>query len=177
MQAPDELSRGTRVPRDLARGRVPSSGVGSNRVPIMHSANLFGNSIQKSQSWVDEIDTLIDWDDRRSALRALRLVLHVWRDRLPLNESAQFAAQMPTLIRGIYYEGWRPSETPDKRLTRSELLLELEEAFPDYDAETICRAVCKVIARHVSPGEIRDIQAALPKPLRELWIEPAPLEI
>lgn len=141
----------------------------------MHNANLFGSSVQKSQAWVDEVAGLIEWEDRRAALRALRLVLHAWRDRLPLNESAQFAAQMPTVIRGLYYEGWRPSQTPDKRLTRSELLLEVEEAFPGHDAETICRAVCKVLAKHVSVGEIEDIRAALPKSLRELWNDPQPL--
>lgn len=142
----------------------------------MQSAKLFRPTIEKSQAWVDQVADLMEWDDARLALRALRIVLHAWRDRIPLNESAQFAAQMPTLIRGVYYEGWRPSDTPDKTLTRSELLFELEEAFPDSDAEVVCCAVCKVLSEHVTKGEIDDVRAALPKPLRKLWDGPERLD-
>ena len=140
----------------------------------MRNRTLFGSTLQKSNDWVDQVARLMEWDEQRMALRALRIVLHAWRDRIPHDESAQFAAQMPTLIRGIYYEGWRPSETPDRRLDRSELLLDLEEAFPESDPETVCRAVCKVLSEHVSAGEVEDVRAALPKPLRELWDAPAP---
>jgi len=142
----------------------------------MQSAKLFRPTIEKSQAWVDQVADLMEWDDARMALRALRIVLHAWRDRIPLNESAQFAAQMPTLVRGLYYEGWRPSDTPDKTLTRSELLFELEEAFPDSDPEIVCYAVCKVLSEHVTEGEIDDVRAALPKPLRKLWDGPERLD-
>jgi len=50
--------------------------------------------------------------DKRYAYRALRAVMHAIRDRLTVDETAQLAAQLPELIRGIYYEGWDPSRTP-----------------------------------------------------------------
>ena len=37
------------------------------------------------------------------------------------------------------------------------------------DAEQIVRAVFRVLARHISAGEIKDIQLVLPAELRELW--------
>src|SRR5512144_404204 len=62
--------------------------------------------------------------DQQYAYRVLRGFLHTLRDRLPVNETAQLAAQLPELLRGVYYEGWRPSATPqgyhdlDEFLTR-----------------------------------------------------------
>lgn len=35
------------------------------------------------------------------------------RDRLTVEASAPFAAQLPDLIRGIFYAGWNPSAVPE----------------------------------------------------------------
>ncbi|MPZ50553.1 MAG: DUF2267 domain-containing protein [Dehalococcoidia bacterium] len=43
--------------------------------------------------------------------------LHQVRDRLQLEEVAHLGAQLPMLVRGIYYEGWDPSRNP--RLDRT----------------------------------------------------------
>ena len=45
--------------------------------------------------------------DRRSAYRALRSVLHVLRDRLTPEQAVHLGAQLPLLVRGIFYDGWR----------------------------------------------------------------------
>jgi len=42
--------------------------------------------------------------DERRAYNALRAVLHALRDRLTTEEIAQFGAQLPTFVRGVYYE-------------------------------------------------------------------------
>lgn len=138
----------------------------------MHSQTLFENSVRKSEAWVDDLAELLGSYDSKATLRAMRILLHAWRDRLPLNESAQFAAQMPPLIRGIYYENWRPAVTPDKSLDRESLLLELTQTFPSAEPEAMCRAFGRLLAKHISKGEIDDILSSLPKSLRELWGEP-----
>lgn len=75
------------------------------------------------------------------------------------------------LIRGLYYEGWSPSGKPVKS-HKEELYEAIRRQLPQPDQlhpEILARAVLKVIARHVSQGEVRDVVASLPKDLRELW--------
>jgi len=35
-------------------------------------------------------------------------------DRLPITIAANFAAQLPELLRGVFYDGWSPSRVPIK---------------------------------------------------------------
>ena len=58
-------------------------------------------------------------DDRQDAYRAVRGVLHTLRDRLPVEESAQLAAQLPTLLRGVFYEGAGARSGCPRRTTMS----------------------------------------------------------
>jgi uncharacterized protein (DUF2267 family) len=49
---------------------------------------------------------------RNQSYSALRAVLHALRDRLTVAETAHLSAQLPMLIRGIYFKGWDPTKVP-----------------------------------------------------------------
>jgi uncharacterized protein DUF2267 len=51
------------------------------------------------------------------------------RDWLQLNEAADLAAQLPTLLRGAYYEQWRPAVTPVKHRTKADFVAQVEDTF------------------------------------------------
>jgi uncharacterized protein (DUF2267 family) len=110
-------------------------------------------------------------DDPHLAYGALRVVLHSLRDRLPVDEAVDLAAQLPMLIRGLYYEGWRTSGKP-VRAGKEEFLAAIRQHFASNvtkpDAEVLARVVLGVLVRHVSAGEMRDVRGVLPKELREL---------
>ncbi len=123
-------------------------------------------------------------DNRRHAYLALRGTLHALRDFLPLHESAQFSAQLPMLARGLYFEGWNPSRTPEQERTRESFLSRVEvamersmwsESYP-IDTEEAARAVLRVISEKVSSGEIDQVRSVLPEHVRELWSRPAGID-
>lgn len=134
----------------------------------------FENTVQKTNIWLKDIRKEMNWKDseHERSYRALRVVLQNLRDHLPVEESSDFSAQLPMLVRGIYFEGWNAAKTPVTERSREQFLSHLEKAFPDdiiAEPEPVARAVFKVISKHVTSGEVGDVKQALPKPIRELW--------
>lgn len=140
---------------------------------------LYENNLQKTRQWVNDLaEELGRPGDQHYAFRILRSFLHALRDRLPVNETAQLAAQMPELIRGVYYEGWRPSATPqpyhdldtflEQVAAHGRLAGETEAA---YGAE----AAVRVLARHVGEHEVEKVRLVLPRDIAN-FLSPAPTE-
>lgn len=129
------------------------------------------SSLQKTERWLSDIGRELGWSDPRKAYQALRGGLHALRDRLPLEEAAHLGAQLPMVIRGLYYEGWAPARKPAK-LSREQFLERIRAAFGRSrapDPANVARAVFHVLQRHVTPGELRDVCGALPRTYRDLW--------
>lgn len=83
-------------------------------------------------------------------------------------------AQLPTLIRGIYYEGWTRRHDPTTIRDRAEMLARVDSelgADTNLTPIDVLGAVVRLLVKHVSAGEIRDIVATLPLPIAELWQE------
>ena len=74
------------------------------------------------------------------------------------------------LIRGFYYEGWVPSETPMKVRHTDQFLALIERQFSDDEIGTdlVVRGVFAVLSRRIADGEIEDVRQVLPAEIREL---------
>lgn len=130
------------------------------------------SSLQKTNKWLSEIYEELGLNTTEAAWFALHRVLHALRDRLPAEEVLQLSAQLPLIIRGAFFEGWRPQDKPGRIKTVEEFLRPLDELFSfkgEIEAEPAVRAVFGVLSRHVTKGEIEDVKACLPTQIRELW--------
>jgi uncharacterized protein (DUF2267 family) len=134
--------------------------------------DVFDTTLQKTHSWLNDLMQIMDWQDKQRAYDAMRATLHALRDRLTVPEAAQLGAQLPMLIRGFYYEGWRPGATPTKERRKDQFLARIAEEFPGdpgTDYQQIASAVFMVVATRVVAGEIQDVKHVLPAELRTLW--------
>jgi uncharacterized protein (DUF2267 family) len=127
--------------------------------------SIIQHSVEKTHIWLNEVAAELGDEDRQYAYRALRAVLHALRDRLTVDVAAKLAAQLPTLIRGIYYEDWDPSRTPlaihDVGTFLDHIAAEGHMAG-DTEASVAVTAVARVLRRHLSAGEIDGMLAVLP---------------
>ena len=134
--------------------------------------STFDETVQLSNIWLNELMRAVKWDDKSRAYRLLRATLHALRDRLMAHEAVQFGAQLPMLIRGLYYDGWHMRDTAPSERTKSEFLAHIEAAFkqdPNANTEQLVREVFKLLAHKISVGEIDDVEHMLPSEVRALW--------
>jgi uncharacterized protein (DUF2267 family) len=132
---------------------------------------VFDKTLQTTHTWLNEIGEEIG-PDRQRCYQALRAVLFALRDRLPPDEAAHFAAQMPLLVRGMYYDGYRPAGKPEKIRSRDEFLTKVAENLGQIrpiDTEDATRAVFKTLQRHVGGGELEEVKQSLPQEIRTLF--------
>ena len=137
-------------------------------------SHMFDKAMSKTRIWLKEIETELGFDNPNDAYRALRAVLHAVRDRLPVRESTEFASQLPMLITGMYYNGWTPMDKPVKIRTMDEFMDRVQEELPKgMDPMRITVGIIRVIERHVTAGEMKDVRRNFPEKLSEIWEEAA----
>jgi uncharacterized protein (DUF2267 family) len=133
--------------------------------------HVVDRAVDSANSWIHDVEQAWDVDERDRAVAALRAVLHVLRDRLPIEEMAHLSGQLPVLVRGLFFEGWQPSHQP-VHLHREEVLIRVaREAgllFVD-EAQTACRAVAQVLWERTSEGTMAHVVSVLPEDLVDLF--------
>ena len=73
------------------------------------------HAMQTAHTWINDVAREFDTEDREFAYRVLRAWLHTLRDRLTVEASAHFAAQLPDLIRGSSTRAGIPARPRDVR--------------------------------------------------------------
>lgn len=111
------------------------------------------SAIHTTNAWIKDLGELMGWeDDRNRSYQGLRAVLHALRDHLRASEAADLAAQLPLVVRGLFYEGWRPDRKPVKERKAEQFLAHVAAALPNSDGIDVERLVGGVthLAQHVS---------------------------
>lgn len=150
-----------------------------NRIrATMTGTRVFDRTLHKTNQWLKDVMRTMDWDSRERAYQALRATLHSVRDVLTFEEVVQLGAQLPMLLRGVYYEGWSPKYTPVRLKTVGEFFLLVRihlgpgAKFTNGQLRDFTHACIHVVAKHISAGELREVKAILPRKLKALVPEP-----
>jgi len=143
------------------------------RCMTMSDAGLavFDKTLQTTQHWLDELCSALG-ESRQVAWKVLSVVLHILRDRLPLDLAAHLGAMLPLLVRGAYYDQFVPNRLPFKGGF---------DAFVDEVAQGLARtrgvaprdamrAVFALLSAHLDRGQVDKVQHALPADLRQFWL-------
>ena len=133
--------------------------------------DVFDKTLETTNIWLDEIMNDIG-PDRQVAWKVLSVVLHKTRDRLPFELAVHLGAELPLLIRGIYYDQFEPGKQPTHCRNLEDFTNEIGAWLRDtrrISPSLAVQAVWATLSRHVPPSEIREVQDALPHDLREFW--------
>lgn len=144
---------------------------------MAHATTVVDAALQDTHIWLNEVagELHLDDEERRVALHVLRAVLHTLRDRLPIDVMAHLSAQLPLLIRGLFFENWDPQPKAARHIGLDDFADALDQELRDFpeaiSVEDAVRAVFAVLGAHVSLGEWRKIAKVLPRELASLWSE------
>jgi uncharacterized protein (DUF2267 family) len=131
----------------------------------------FNTAATAAEDWVDDLMRRLGWQDRERVYRALLATLHSLRDCLARDEAVYIGAQLPTLLRGLYYEGWHPGARPATR-SRAAFLERIHDGVhrdPGIDTEQVARGVFALLVARLPAAEIEVAKAATPSVLHNLW--------
>ena len=129
---------------------------------------LLESSIEQADVWIGELAHELGGADDSHAWDVLRAVLHAIRDGLSVEQAAAFGEALPMLIRGLYYEDWKPARTPlelrdlDAFLARVALNAQLES---EAVASAAVAGVVRVLLRHTSASLEEGTLSILPESL------------
>ena len=128
------------------------------------------SAVQATEAWVDDLMRCLGWHDRQRTYLALLATLHALRDSLGRDEAVYVGAQLPPLLRGLYYEGWHPrTRAAASRSAFLERILDGVHRDVAVDAEQVARAVMALLATRMPPAELEDAKAATPPALHNFW--------
>ncbi len=128
-------------------------------------------AVNATDDWINDLLRRLGWHDRERVFRALLAGLHALRDSLSRDEAVYVGAQLPPLLRGLYYEGWHPGARGAAR-SRTAFLERIHDGVhrdPGVDAEEVARAVFALLAARLPAAEAEDAKAATPRSLHNLW--------
>ncbi|MEQ6120740.1 DUF2267 domain-containing protein [Reichenbachiella sp. MALMAid0571] len=137
----------------------------------------FEKFAMQGNKFLKELAQKLGYDeDTERAGRILRAVLHVLRDQLTLEESIQMLAQLPMFLKAVYVEGWTLRKNKKKIRNLDDFRDEVRaidkaislDMYPDPHLEKAISVVFRQLAKYVSPGELEDMKAVLPKGLKSI---------
>lgn len=138
------------------------------------------HATQQVQEWLNDLASREPFSDPGQAYSHLRAVLHAIRDRLTAEEVAHLGSQLPMIVRGFYFEGWRPSLAPNDFSTVDELVDRVKESLggpggppqpSGLDVRDATETVVAFLVDHVDEGELRHVTAQLPTEIAALFPE------
>jgi uncharacterized protein (DUF2267 family) len=132
---------------------------------------VFDKTLQTTHIWLNEISDEIG-PDKHLAWHVLGVVLRTLRDRLPVDHAAHLGAELPLLVRGAYYDQYRPATQPAVTRSQDEFLQRVAAGLADVrpvDPALAVRAVFGALSRHIPAGQIAKTSQALPEQIRRLW--------
>lgn len=119
--------------------------------------------------WLATVARHLGTQDYDYTFRVVRAWLHAVRDRLTVESAAHFAAQLPEILRGVFYDGWTPSKVPVKvdveQFTRrfcQEAMISAE------DAPKAASAVSAAMREMFSAGQLESMLMQVPNHIAQL---------
>jgi uncharacterized protein (DUF2267 family) len=130
---------------------------------ILHASELF-------QQWLTDLKERAMLQTHNQSQAMFRAVLHQMRDHMTPSQVLIFADALPPLPRGIFLEGWRPTQPPPLTSPEAFLAEVIKRLSPHHSPpDSIVSDVLSVLALRSEPHDAKAMREQLPAALQQLW--------
>lgn len=133
--------------------------------------DTFDKTLQETNLWLKDLMARLRTDDRHRAYTILRATFHALRDRIGPENATHLGAQLPMLLRGLYYEGWHLHGITKER-HEAEFIGHVGSMLPNESGAEVKRGVCAtldVLSARIDRGEALKLVQLFPQDMRGLW--------
>jgi uncharacterized protein (DUF2267 family) len=140
------------------------------------SVRQINQATQQAHDWLRDLAGREPFQNHDQAYSLLRAVLHTVRDRLTAEEVAHLGSQLPMIVRGFYFEGWRPALAPNDFSTIEAFLERVRSCLGtgtamDVNLREATLETLRFLADHVDSGEMRHVVNQMPAEIKTLFPE------
>ena len=140
------------------------------------SIRQINHATEQVHEWLKDLAAREPLQNPEQAYSILRAVLHTVRDRLTAEEVAHLGSQLPMIVRGFYFEGWRPALAPNDFSTEEEFLARVRSSLgtgtpTELDLRDATLTTLDFLADHVDEGEMRHVTTQMPEEIEALFRE------
>ena len=129
-------------------------------------------STQKTKEWLHEFQDELGWENENMTYIAFRSVIQTLRDRLPVEEAVELGDELPMVMKGMYYEGYRATGKPEKIKNREEFFEKVQEksSKKPINTQQATSATFSLLQRKLGGGgEIKQVKDNLHKDIQKFW--------
>lgn len=131
--------------------------------------NAFTSACHNAETFVSNLEREMSGCTKQQAWHILRGTLHALRDRVQPDEACKLAEQLPLVVRGAYFEAFRPGRGV-KKMNAEEFVADVATQVrvdPPPDFERKVWQALDFVLREVSEGEKSDVLDNLPSDIKE----------
>lgn len=135
----------------------------------IHSLN---HSIEQAQHWISSYSEQVGEQSKDTSFAAMKAAMAILRDRLPASEVADLASHIPPVLRGYFYDGYKPEKHHHKAKSKEDLVVLMREKLEsmrvaDVDAEKALDAFKDLLIQRITEGDIKHVKGSLPEHLKD----------
>jgi uncharacterized protein (DUF2267 family) len=135
---------------------------------VVAQVDTLEQSSEAAVAWLDRLAAELA-ESRAGAYRVMSAVLHALRDKLSVAQGAELAAELPIVVKGMFYDDWDPTLVPSREHRSAAFIDRVRSAGglrDDTHAVLAIERVGRLLRSEIGAAALDRVASSLPDDVR-----------